>query len=386
MLDFDYSISTKVFFGKNRVGEIGEEIKKYSDRVLFAYGGASIKNSGLYAVIINLLNKNKITYEELSGIQPNPRIKSVREGVNLCRANKLRFILAVGGGSVIDCSKAIAAGIYYNADPWDFFAKKARVEKALPLGTVLTLAATGSEMNGFSVISNEETKEKLAMGNDLLRPKFSVLDPAYTFTVSKKHTAAGVVDIYTHILEQYFCPVQGAYVQDKLAEGLIKVCLKYGHLAVKEPWNYEVRANLMWAGSLALNGILTYGKIGDWAAHVIEHALSAVYDITHGVGLAIIGPNWMEYVLDEKTAGKFAEYAKNVWGIESKDDFDAAKKAIAKTREFFRSLGMPVSLREVGIGDEKIEEMAKKAVVFGDIGNFRKLNTSDVVKILRSAL
>lgn len=386
MLDFNYSIPTKVFFGRNKVEKIGREIKEYAGRVLLVYGRSSIKKSGLYDKVTGILNEGGIFYKELSGVLPNPRVKSVREGIEICRREKLEFILAVGGGSVIDCAKTIAAGFYYNGDPWDFFSKKVQVTKALFLGTVLTLTATGSEMNGYAVVSNEETKEKLAMGSALLRPKFSVLDPAYTFTVSRKHTAAGVVDIHSHILEQYFCSVKGAYVQDKISEALIKVCLKYGPAALKEPESYEARANLMWASSLALNGILSYGKTGDWATHAIEHAVSAVYDITHGVGLAIIAPNWMEYVLSEETADKFAEYAKGVWGIEHKDKLEAAKQGIKKTRDFFKSLGMPATLGEVGINGEKIREMASKAAAFGDIGEFKKLNAADAAKILEASL
>ncbi|MFH1503890.1 MAG: iron-containing alcohol dehydrogenase [Candidatus Omnitrophota bacterium] len=386
MLDFDYSIPTKVFFGRNKIERIAKEIKKYADRILLVFGGGSIKKSGLYDTVTEILNKKGITYKELSGVAPNPRIKSVRQGVEICRENKFEFILAVGGGSVIDCSKAIAAGFYYNADPWDFFSKKVQVPRALPLGTILTLAAAGSEMNGLSVISNEQTKEKLATGSDFLRPRFSILDPTYTFTVSQKYTAAGVVDIYSHILEQYFCSLKDAFVQDRLAEALIKVCLKYGPIVMEEPKNYEARANLMWAGSLALNGILTYGKVGDWAAHHIEHAISAVYDITHGIGLAIIVPNWMEYVLSGETVDKFAEYAKNIFGIESKNKFEAAKKGIEKTREFFKSLGMPASLGEVGIDHKKISEIAGKATIFGNIGEFKELNTNDVERILEKVL
>lgn len=386
MLDFEYSIPTKIFFGQEKIEKIGPEIKKYAARVLLVYGKVSIKKIGLYDKLIKVLKNSNITYKELTGIKPNPRITNVRKGIELCRAHNLEFILAVGGGSVIDCAKAIAAGFYYNSDPWDFFLKKAQIEKALPLGVVLTLAATGSEMNGFSVISNQETQDKLAAGSEVLRPRFSFLDPSCTFTVSKKHTAAGVVDIYSHVLEQYFCLTEGTFIQDKLAEAILETCIKYGPIALREPKNYSARANLMWASSLALNGLLTYGKIGDWSTHYIEHQISAVYDLTHGVGLAILTPYWMEYVLDKKTLPKFVEYARRVWSIDEADEFAAAKAGVDKTRDFFNRLGMPKTLSEVGVEDKRLVDMAKKITSFGPVGSFRELKEQDVLKILKAAL
>ena len=385
MLDFDYSISTKVFFGRNNIERVAEEIHKYADRILLVYGERGIKARGLYEKIVNILNKGKIIYKDLPGVKPNPSIESVREGIVLCKEHKLEFILAVGGGSVIDCAKAIAAGFYYLGDTWDLFIKKKEIKKALSLGTVLTLAATGSEMNGNSVISNEEREEKLVIMSDLLRPKFSFLDPTYTFTVSKKHTSAGIVDMFSHTVEQYFSPVKDAFVQDRLAEGIFKTCVKYGAIALAEPKNYEARANLLWTSSFALNGLLGYGKTGDWSTHYIEHELSAIYDITHGVGLAILTPYWMSYVLSEATLYKFVEYSRNVWDITGKDKLEIAREGIKKTRDFFKSLEMPASLREVGIDDLRLEEMARKAVTFGELGSFRKLNKEDVLNILKDA-
>jgi hypothetical protein len=298
----------------------------------------------------------------------------------------LDFILAVGGGSVLDSAKAIAAGFYYQGDPWYFYIKKASVKNALPIGTILTLPATGSEMNGNSVISDEVTESKLAIGSLLLYPKFSILDPTYTFSLPPEQTAAGVVDIMSHIFEQYFSPESGTAVPDRLAEALLKVCIHYGPIALAEPQNYEARANILWAGSLALNGLISYGKTGDWATHTIEHELSAIYDITHGVGLALLTPFWMEYVLSEQTVKKFVVYAQNVWGIVLNDDFAAARLAIDKTREFFKSIGMPTTLRAVGIDEQRLEEMAQKAIRFGAPGNFKKLNSADVLQILKNAL
>ena len=291
MLDFNYAISTKIFFGKNKIEKLGEELKRYGKNILFVYGGGSIKKNGLYDSVTNIFTRNFIVYHELSGVQPNPRITSVRQGIKLCREHNIESIIAVGGGSVIDCAKTIATGVYHQGDPWEMFLLgDSTIKKALPIGTILTVAGTGSEMNGNAVISNEETEQKLAIHHDLLRPKFSILDPTYTFTVPKNQTAAGTVDIFSHILEQYFSPTKDAFVQNRLAESLLKTCIYYGPIALKEPTNYEARAQLMWTSSLALNGLLGYGKITDWATHGIEHAVSAAYDVTHGVGLAILTP------------------------------------------------------------------------------------------------
>lgn len=387
MRNFTYDASTRILFGKNRVFEVTREIKKHGSKVLLAYGGGSIKKNGLYDTVCKLLDKSEIPYVELSGIQPNPRIDSVREGIKLCRENDIDFILGIGGGSVIDCIKAIAAGVRYEGDAWDFFIRKAKIQNPLPVGTILTLAATGSEMNGNCVISNEETLEKRAAGDDSLRPKFSILDPSYTFTVNKWQSAAGAVDVMSHIFEQYFTLDPGTYVQDAIAEGILKTCIKYGPVAVADPNNYEARANLMWASSLALNGLTGTGKMfGDWATHGIEHEVSAIYDLTHGAGLAILFPVWMDYVLDEKTAPKLAQYARNVWGVEGDNDMDVAKQGIEATRQFFNELGMPATLADVNINEDKIDDMAIGACLFGPIGMFKKLDKEDVRNILLNAL
>lgn len=387
MKNFNFDSVTKILFGKGKVAEIIPEIKAKGSKVLLAYGGGSIKKIGLYNQIVDLLKSNGIEFAELGGIQPNPRISSVREGVRLCREHKLDFILAVGGGSVLDCCKAIAAGVPYKGDAWDFMMQRARIENPLPIGTILTLAATGSEMNGSAVISNDETLEKRAMWSNSLRPVFSVLDPTYTYSVNKWHTAAGVTDILSHIFELYFTPDAGTFVQDAIAEALMRTCVQYGHAALNEPDNYEARANLMWASTLALNGTIATGKAsGDWSSHGIEHELSAIYDLTHGAGLAIVFPNWMEYVLDESNAWKFAQMGRNVWGVVAKDDMTAAKEAISAVRNYFASLGMPTRLSEVNIPADHFEEMGQKACIFGDLGMLKKLNASDVVNILKKSV
>jgi len=383
MRNFTYQAGTKIIFGKNQVKSLIEEVKAYSSRVLITYGKGSVIKSGLLDEVKKYMDENGMFYKELSGIQPNPRLSSVKEGVSLCREFNLGFILALGGGSVIDASKAMAAGFSYDGDPWDFCLRKAVPQNPLPVGAALTLAATGSEMNGGFVITNEETEEKLPAGHESLRPKVSMLDPTYTFTVDKWQTAAGTADIMSHIFEHYFTPEKGTEVQDSIAEGILKTCIKYGPVAIEEPDNYEARANLMWASSLALNGLTGTGKMmGDWSTHMIEHEVSAIYDLTHGAGLAIIFPNWMDFVLDEKNAFKFARLGKNVFEIEDGDEMEVAKKTIAAIRAFFNSMGMPSKLSDVNIPDDRIEEMGKKAVKFGPIGYFKRLNDKMIIEIL----
>ncbi len=383
MKNFIYQAGTKIIFGKNQVNNLIEEVLKYSDRILITYGKSSVVKSGLLSKVTSLLEEKGAFYEELNGIQPNPRISSVRDGIKLCRDNNLGFILALGGGSVIDASKAMAAGFNYEGDPWDFCLRKATVDNPLPLGCALTLAATGSEMNGNAVISNDDTQEKLALGSDLLRPKVSMLDPTYTFSVNKWQTAAGTVDIMSHIFEQYFSPDLGTDIQDNIAESIIKTCIKYGPIALNEPENYEARANLMWASSIALNGLTSTGKMmGDWATHGIEHEVSAIYDLTHGAGLAILFPNWMKYVLNDKNAYKFARLGRNVFEINDENDLSAATKTIDAIRSFFNSLDMPSKLLEVDIPNDHFKEMGDKACKFGPIGYFKRLNNEAVTEIL----
>ncbi|TCU74039.1 hypothetical protein EV204_10471 [Tissierella praeacuta] len=389
MLNFNYNIPTKVFFGEGKIEVLGKQIKKHGSRVLLAYGGGSIKKAGIYDEVVKILRENNIPYYELSGIEPNPRVESVEEGVKICRDNDIDFILAVGGGSTIDCSKAIAAAYYYKGNPWDLVIGKAKIEKVLPIGTILTLSATGSEMDAGAVITNMETNQKYGFGHPGFFPKFSILDPRYTYTVSKYQTASGVADIMSHTFEEYFSNEKGAYLQDRLAEAILKTCIKYGGIAIDEPQNYEARANLMWASSLAINGLLGYGKDSLWSVHPLEHELSAYYDITHGVGLAILTPHWMEYVLDEDNLWKFVEYGINVWNIDSNfDDMKIAKLAIEKTSQFFKSLGIPMSLKEVGIDEGKLEIMAKDVIEYkeGPVGNFKPLDYKDVLSIYKKAL
>jgi len=387
MLNFDYSIPTKIFFGKDKIEVLAEQVKKYGTRVLLVYGGGSIKKSGIYDKIVDIFSKNEISFFELSGVEPNPRISSVKKGVQICRENKVELVLAVGGGSTIDCAKVIAAGYYYDGDAWDIVVDPRKINKVLPIASILTLAATGSEMDAGAVITNLETSEKLGTGHKDMGPKFSILDPTYTFSVPANQTAAGTADIMSHIFEVYFSNTNEAFLQNRMAEALLKTCINYGTKAVAEPANYEARSNLMWTSSLAINGLLSYGKETEWSVHGMEHELSAFYDITHGVGLAILTPHWMEYALNDNTVNKFVEYGVNVWGLDANGDkYEIAHNAIKKTSEYFVSLGIPSSLKAIGIGEDRLEEMAKQATVRGNLGNFKPLAAQDVLNIYKAAL
>ncbi|MDQ7094653.1 iron-containing alcohol dehydrogenase [Desulfosporosinus sp. PR] len=386
MNNFYYQIPTEIFFGKGQIEQLEKEIPKYGNKVLLVYGGGSIKRMGLYQAIYAIFARIGVEVTELPGVEPNPRIETVRAGVELCRKNAIEVIIAAGGGSTIDCAKVISAGANYAGDSWDIVTGAAPVTETLPVLAILTLAATGSEMDRFAVISNMKTNDKLGAFSPLFYPKVSILDPEYTFTVPKNQTAAGTADIMSHIFEHYFNNVQGAYVQNRLAEGLLKTCIHYGPIAYNEPENYEARANLMWVSSLAIDGITWRGNDVATSVHPMEHELSAYYDITHGVGLAILTPHWMKYVLNDKTLDRFVEYGVNVWGIDpALDKFAIAGKAIEKTADFFRALEIPATLREVGIDDAHLEIMAEKAAK-GMKKAFYPLTSHDVLNIFRAAL
>ncbi len=382
MNNFTFNIPTDIRFGKDQIQCLPDELAKYGKRVLLVYGGGSIKRSGLYHKIMELLKDFEVF--ELSGIEPNPKLSSVEKGTEICKKEDIQVILAVGGGSTIDASKHIAASACYDGKPWDLVMDRSLVKKALPITVVLTICATGSEMNSGAVISNEETHEKLEINTPHLYPKLSICDPTYLYTLPAKQTAAGSVDILSHVMEQYFQPNDEAYITDVLSEGVMKTVIKYARKAIDEPENYEARSNLMWASTVGLNHLLTVGKGGSWSVHPIEHVVSAYYDITHGVGLAILTPAWMEYVLSEDTAPRFARFAREVFGVNEADDMKAAKLGIDKVREFNKSLGMPASLSEAGVPDDKFDEMASEAVRTSGLGtrSYVKLKDEDVKKIL----
>lgn len=384
MNNFTYSIPTKIYFGKGQISHLSE-LAESGSSVLLVYGGGSIKKSGIYDTAIKILKDAGLSVFELSGVEPNPRIESVRKGVEICRENNVDMVLCIGGGSVIDCGKVVAAGVCSEEDPWELVLHPRKIQGALPIYSVLTLSATGSEMDKFAVISDLEKNEKWGTGSDYMKPKMSILDPEYTYSVSPKQTAAGTADIISHIFENYFTNVKAADVQARFAEGLLKNCFKYGPAALKEPEDYDARANLMWTSSMAINGLISDGAEVAWSVHPMEHELSAFYDITHGEGLAILTPHWMEFALNEQTAYKFAEYGRNVWGIVSGDDMKIAKEAIQCTKDFFRDMGLPQTLSEVGIDRTYFDIMAEKAAA-GSRGAFVELKKEDILCIFENAL
>ena len=389
MNNFVYHIPTKVYFGENQLGHLGKELAKFGKRVLLTYGGGSIKRNGLYDKVIEELRNAKLEVFELSGIEPNPRIESVREGVKICKEQGIDVLLAVGGGSTIDATKFMAAGACVEHDAWEFFGANAKpINEALPIVTILTLSATGSEMDTGGVISNLETGDKLGRLAPALLPRVSFLDPTLTYSVSKYQTACGAADIMSHIIEVYFNTQEDLFMLDCFMEGMLKTVVKYAPIAIAEPENYEARANLMWTSSWAINGFINGGKRKAWSCHPMEHELSAVYDITHGLGLAILTPRWMEYCLDETTVDKYVQYGVNVFGIDAKlDKMEIAKRSIKLTEEFlFEKLGLQRTFTEVGIKREDFAMMAKKACRYGDIKGFKTLTPADVEAIFEMCL
>lgn len=387
MDSFTYWNPTKLIFGRGEVEKLAEEVKQYGRNVLLVYGGGSIKRNGLYDQVVSILEKAGINVHELAGVEPNPRVATVNKGARLCKENDIDFLLAVGGGSVIDCTKAIAAGAKYDGDAWDIVTKKHIPTEALPFGTVLTLAATGSEMNSGSVITNWETNEKYGWGSPLVFPKFSILDPVNTFTVPKDHTIYGIVDMMSHVFEQYFHHTKNTPYQDRMCESLLKTVIETAPKLIEDLENYELRETILYTGTIALNGMLSMGARGDWATHNIEHAVSAVYDIPHAGGLAILFPNWMKHTLSENV-GRFKQLAVRVFDIDDagKTDREVALSGIEKLSEFWTSLGAPNRLADYGITDEKLDLIADKAMANGEFGRFKTLNKEDVLSILKASL
>jgi alcohol dehydrogenase YqhD (iron-dependent ADH family) len=385
---FIYDIPTKVYFGENQLEHLGEELSKYGKRVLLTYGGGSIKKTGLYDKVVSEIKRAGLELFELSGIEPNPRVSSVNAGADICKKEHIDVLLAVGGGSTIDCTKYIGAATYYDGDAWDILLEKTSVEKCLPIVTVLTLAATGSEMDSGGVISNPETKEKIGLLFPSMQPKVSFLDPTATYTVSPYQTACGSADILSHIIEIYFNMNDDLYMLDCFMEGMMKTVVKYAPIAMKEPDNYEARANLMWTSSWAINGFANGGKMQAWSCHPMEHELSAIYDITHGLGLAILTPRWMEYCLDETTVSKYYQFGVNVFGLDSKlPQMEVAKKSIELVKKFlFQTLGLKSTLTDLNIDDKNFEIMAKKAVTGGTPYAFKPLQVNDIEAIFKMCL
>lgn len=387
MSEFVYNIPTKVCFGKGQISNLPDIINQYGKRVLIVYGGGSIKRNGIYDTVIKMLDDAGIYHNELSGVEPNPRLTTVKKGIELCRNDNIDLLLPIGGGSTIDCSKAIAAGYYYDGDPWDFFEGKANIGQTLPIVVILTIAATGSEMDGCAVISNMDTNEKKEVLVPQLYPKASILDPTYTMSVPRYQTAAGSADIMSHVFEEYFDGSVHFYMLDRMMEGLLKTVTHYGPIACEHPDNYEARENLMWAAGWAINGFIGAGGNSRWPCHAMEHQLSAFYDVTHGHGLAVIIPVWMRYILCDKTVERFANYGRNVFGIINDDPYKTANEAIDKTEEIFKQMGLKLSLRDLGITDDsKFDVMAAQAQAYSGLENCTvPLEKKDIIEIFKRA-
>jgi NADP-dependent alcohol dehydrogenase len=350
MLNFTFYNPTKILFGNGQIATIAREIPK-NQRILLTYGGGSIKQSGVYDQVMAALAGR--TVFEFAGIEPNPTYETLMEAVQVAREKNVDFLLAVGGGSVIDGTKFIAAAAPFEGEPWDILAKRARIQKALPLGAVLTLPATGSEMNSFAVVTRRATQDKLSFGHPLVYPRFSVLDPTVTFTLPPRQIGNGVVDAFTHVMEQYLTYPVNSPVQDRFAEGLLLTLIAEGPKALATPADYDIRANIMWCATMALNGLIGAGVPGDWATHSIGHEITALHGLDHAQTLAIILPNVMAVKRDKKRA-KLLQYAERVWGLSSGGEDERIDGAIAKTRDFFERMGVRTYLRDYGIGADAV--------------------------------
>jgi alcohol dehydrogenase len=387
MQNFTFWNPTKLIFGKGQLDQLKTEIPQYGKKILLVYGGGSIKRSGLYEKVIQHLNAMGAQIFELPGVEPNPRITTARKGIEICKKEGIEFILAVGGGSVIDCTKLIAAGAKYEGDAWDFVVKKSFATNALPFGVILTLAATGSEMNPGSVITNWETNEKYGWGSAVTYPKFSILDPVNTFTVPRDQTINGIVDMMAHVFEHYFHLEENTLFQDRMCESLLITVMETAPQLLNDLESYENRSTILYNGTMALNGMLSMGYQGDWATHNLEHAVSAVYDIPHGGGLAIIFPNWMKHNLTVKPE-RFKQMAVRVFGVDSKgkSDEEAGLEGIQRLRDFWTSIGAPARLADYQIDDSQLELITDKAMIDGEFGTFKKLNREDVLAIYKASL
>lgn len=390
MDNFIYHIPTKVYFGKREICNLGNAISEAgASRVLFVYGEGSIKKNGIYGQVVDELQKENIDFIELPGIRPNPRVESVIEGASLCKENNVDLVLAVGGGSTADAAKAIAAAATYDGNVMDLLKYKVKVSKPLKIGCVMTFAGTGSEMDCGGVISAGEANKKHILVHDSLFPAFSILDPEYTYSVSKEQTAAGVVDVLCHLMEQYLHPAQGTDVQDGMNEGIMKAVVKHGTVVVEEPFNYESRAIIFWASSMALAGFqFRLGKEAfKYPIHYLGHELSSRYDMTHGVSLALLTPAWMRHTLDNASRyiPVFARFARNVFGVDRIEDIRAAHMGIDEIVKFYKKLGLPSCLEEVGVKASDLEFMAEKATESGAVGILSKIDKLEAYDIFKRA-
>lgn len=389
MQNFRFLNKTEIIFGKDTQKEVGAEVKKYGTKVLLHYGSAHIKKSGLYDEVIASLNEANVDFVELGGVQPNPRLSLVKEGIKLCRENKVDFILSVGGGSVIDSAKAIAVGAPYDGDVWDFFDGSANIEEAIPNGVVLTIPAAGSESSTGSVITDEENKNKRDAGSPLMIPTFAIMNPDLTFSLPSYQTACGAADIMAHVMERYFTNENNVDFTDRLCEATLKTIIHNAPLAIATPDDYASRAEIMWAGTIAHNDLLGTGRESDWSSHMIEHELSALNDVAHGAGLAIVFPAFLQYVYKHDIA-RFVQFAVRVWNVDQSfgNPEQTALEGIARMKAFFASIGLPTSLKEINITQESFDHMAKNCKLLnGDaLGFFVKLYEQDIKNILKLAL
>ncbi|NLC32621.1 MAG: iron-containing alcohol dehydrogenase [Clostridiales bacterium] len=389
MLNFDFYSPARILFGRDTETKVGKLLKPYAKKVLLHYGGGSIKKSGLYDRVITSLKDAGISYAELPGVKPNPRLSLVYEGIELCKKENIELILAVGGGSVIDSAKAIAMGVYYEGDIWDVYEQGKAIHKALPVATILTIPAAGSESSGDTVITNEGKQLKYGYGSSHLRPVFSIMNPELFFTLPKNQVANGVADMMSHVFERYFTNTKQTDLTDGLCEAVLKTLIRNGPKALENPQDYDAWAELGFAGTVAHNGLVGMGRQQDWACHAMEHELSAIYDVAHGAGLAVLTPGWMQHVYKDNI-NMFLQFAVNVMGVQGslREPEVLIIEAIDRLRSFYRKMGLPATLSELGIGEEKFEEMAKKCtrIAFGDekkIGGIKELSWQNVHKIYK---
>lgn len=387
MQNFEYHNPTKVVFGKGTISKIGSEIKKHGiDKVLMLYGKSSIFKNGVYDQTVASLKEAGVEFVELGGVKPNPVLSKVMEAVELCRKEKVGGILAVGGGSVLDSAKAAGAGYYLGDDIWSIFDGRKIAEKSLPVFTILTISATGSEMNSGGVITKEDENKKWPFrASTPSFPKVSIIDPDVQSALPREQTVYGAVDALSHIFEYYFDGAKESEIQDEIAEAMMRVIMKHAKILLDDPLNYDSRAQLAWCATLALNGSTAIGRnYGDWSSHMLEHSVSAFYDIAHGAGLAIVFPAWMKYVY-KYNLKKFARFAEKIFNIEIGSDEDKAVKGIEALIEYYKSIGAPVTLREAGVSENEIEKLTDNAVLRTPLGRLRQLNRGDIEAIFKLA-
>ena len=386
MKDFSYYCPTKMIFGKGTENSVGKEVKGYSSKVLLHYGGGSIKKTGLYDRVTTSLKESGVEFVELGGAQPNPVLGLVRKGIKICRDNNINFVLAIGGGSAIDSAKAIAVGVPYPGDVWDLYAGykgSGLIKEALSVGAIVTIPAAGSEMSKNSVITKEEGLWKRSIATDLIRPKFAILNPELTYSLPTYQTFSGITDIFMHISERYFTNVPNVDFTDKMCEGALKNVVTSARKILKNPTDYDARADIMLAAAFAHNDFFGMGRDGDWTSHRIEHEISGIYNVAHGAGLSAIYSSWAKYVYKDNV-DRFVQFAEKVWGVQpdQQNPENTALEGIERMTNFFKEIGMPINLQELNVPDDRFEEMANKADEATPLGSIKKIFREDIINIL----